>query len=180
MWLLARYARGENFGLTALLLLAVNPWHIMMSRWGLESNLLPFFLLLGIYLTARAKEHPWSLLGAAVSLALGIYAYGTAFFFLPVYLILSVIWLRRDLHPASFFTALGVFILLALPITVCQIINALDLEEVHLLGVTLPKLTESRQAATSVLGGGGFAAAWIAAGTHGPCFLSRGAAGRMC
>ena len=159
MWLLARYARGENFGLTALLLLAVNPWHIMMSRWGLESNLLPFFLLLGIYLTARAKEHPWSLLGAAVSLALGIYAYGTAFFFLPVYLILSVIWLRRDLHPASFFTALGVFILLALPITVCQIINALDLEEVHLLGVTLPKLTESRQAATSIFGGGGWAAA---------------------
>ena len=29
------------------LLLAISPWHIMMSRWGLESNLLPFFILLG-------------------------------------------------------------------------------------------------------------------------------------
>ena len=34
--------RGTGFGLLALLVLALNPWHIMISRWALESNLLPF------------------------------------------------------------------------------------------------------------------------------------------
>ena len=159
MWLLARRARGEGFGLTALFLLAVNPWHIMMSRWGLESNLLPFFLLLGTYLTALAKERPWWLVGAAASFALALYAYGTAFFFLPFYLIFALLWLRRSLRPASFFTALGVFILLALPVALCQLINVLGRDEVHVLGMTLPKLTEGRQAATSIFGGGGLAAA---------------------
>ena len=160
MWLLARRTRGESFGLTALGLLAVNPWHIMACRWGLESNLLPFFLLLGILLTAEAEERPWSLVGAAVSFALAVYAYGTAFFFLPPFLLLAVIRLRRALRPASFFTALGVFALLVLPVALCQLRNALGLEELHILGLTLPRLTESRQTATSIFGGGGFAAAW--------------------
>lgn len=159
-YLCARRARGRGFGLTALLLLAVNPWHIMMSRWGLESNLLPFFLLLGIELTARAKTHPWSLVGAAAAFGISLYAYGTAFFFLPLFLIAAVIYLRRDLRPASFFTALALFAVIAFPIALCQLRNALGMGAMQLLGMTLPQLTEGRQAATSVFGGGGLAAAW--------------------
>ena len=158
-WLFARRARGEGFGLTALLLLAVNPWHIMMSRWGLESNLLPFFLLAGVCLTARAARRPWALVGAAACFAVSLYAYGTAFFFLAPFLVMAVIWLRRGLRPAPFFTALAVFLVIALPITACQAINALGGEEMRILGVTLPKLTEGRQAATSIFGGGGWSAA---------------------
>ncbi|MBR5261493.1 MAG: glycosyltransferase family 39 protein, partial [Oscillospiraceae bacterium] len=92
-WLLARKTRGERFALTALLLLGVNPWHIMMSRWALESNLLPAFLLMGIYFTVLAKDKQWFLLPASVSYAIGIYAYGTAFFVLPILLVGSIIWL---------------------------------------------------------------------------------------
>ena len=158
-WRLARRTGGRRFGLLALFLLAVNPWHIMMSRWALESNLLPFFLLTGIWCTVLAREKPWALVGAAASLGLGLYAYGTAFFFLPVYLVCAVIWLRRELRPASFCTALVLFALLALPIALCQLRNALGMPEISLLGMTLPRLTEGRQAATSVFGGGGFAAA---------------------
>ena len=158
-WRLARRCGGERFGLLALGLLVINPWHIMMSRWALESNLLPFFLLTGIWLTVVARERPWALLGAAAALGLALYAYGTAFFFLPVYLILAVIWLRKDLHFLPFALSLLLFLILALPIALCQLINALGWEELTVLGVTLPRLTEGRQAATSVFGGGGFAAA---------------------
>lgn len=38
----------KSTGLWAMLLLSVCPWHIMMSRWGLESNLAPGFLLFGL------------------------------------------------------------------------------------------------------------------------------------
>ena len=158
-WRLARRAGGAHFGLLALLLLVVNPWHIMMSRWALESNLLPFFLLTGVWLTALAQEKPWILVAAAACFGLSLYAYGTAFFFLPVYLICAVVWLRRDLRPASFCTALALFVLLALPIALCQLRDALGKPELVILGVTLPRLTEGRQAATSIFGGGGLAAA---------------------
>ena len=158
-WLLARRCGGERFGLLALGLLAVNPWHIMMSRWALESNLLPFFLLTGIWLSSVSRERPWALTGAAAAFGLSLYAYGTAFFFLPLYLICAVIALRKRLKLGPFLVSLGVFVLLALPIGLCQLRNMLGLEETRLLGLTLPRLTENRQAATSVFGGGGMAAA---------------------
>ena len=158
-WRLARRTGGERFGLLALFLLVINPWHIMMSRWALESNLLPFFLVTGVWGTVLARERPWALTGAAACFALALYAYGTAFFFLPVYLICAVIWLRKELRWAPFLCALALFAVLALPIALTQLRDALGLPEMRLLGLTLPRLTEGRQAATSVFGGGGARAA---------------------
>ena len=158
-WRLARRADGPGFGLLALFLLVINPWHIMMSRWALESNLLPFFLLTGIWCTALAHDRPWTLVAAGACFGLALYAYGTAFFFLPLYLICAVLWLRRSLRPAPFLTALALFALLALPIALCQLRDALGLPEIRILGLTLSRLTEGRQAATSVFGGGGMAQA---------------------
>ena len=151
-WRLARQVRTPRFGLTALLVLTLNPWHIMMSRWALESNLLPCFLLCGVYFTVRSRERPWLLTAASACFGLSLYAYGTAFFFLPLFLVLAVVWLRKALRPLPFCCALALFLLLALPIAGAQLISALGLEELHILGLTLPRLTESRQAATSVFG----------------------------
>lgn len=156
-WRLARRTGGVRFGLIALGLLVINPWHVMMSRWALESNQLPLFLLTGVWCTVLAREKPWALLGAAASFGLALYAYGTAFFFLPVYLVCALLWLRREMNWAAFGVSLALFAILALPIALCQARNALGLPETNLLGLTLPKLTEGRQAATSVLGGGGAA-----------------------
>lgn len=153
-WRYARFCGGRRFGLLALGLLAVNPWHIMASRWALESNLLPAFLMAGVWLTAVSAERSWALTGAAAAFGLSLYAYGTAFFFLPLYLVCAVILLRKRLKPAPFLVSLGIFLLLALPIALCQLCNVLDWDEICVLGVTLPRLTENRQAATSVFGGG--------------------------
>jgi 4-amino-4-deoxy-L-arabinose transferase-like glycosyltransferase len=54
--------REHRFGLLAALVLAVNPWHITAGRWALESNLLPFFVLLALCLLtppsqARSVKH---------------------------------------------------------------------------------------------------------------------------
>ena len=48
----------EAAGLWAMLLLSVCPWHIMMSRWGLESNLAPGFLLFGLTFFAYGLKKP--------------------------------------------------------------------------------------------------------------------------
>lgn len=157
-WRLARRIRGAGFGLTALFTLTVCPWHIMISRWALESNLLPGMLLLGVYFTLRSRENEWALVGAGAFFGLSLYAYGTAYFFLPLFLCAAVFIMRRSLRPKSFFTALGVFIVIALPISVCQLVNMLDLDGFTVLGVTIPKLTRARQSMTSVFGGGGLTA----------------------
>ena len=149
-WRLARRALGRGFGLTALLLLALNPWHLLLSRWALESNLLPAFLLLGALLLCRVREKPRLLYASAAAFALGLYAYGTAFIFLPSFLLLaSVRILRRRYVPLRcWLGSLLLFGLMAFPLALCQLRNALELGETKLLWMTLPALTETRQAAT--------------------------------
>ena len=154
MWLLARRSRGARFGLAALLFLAVCPWHVMATRWALESNLLPGTLIAAVYLAALSEEKPWALAAAGLCFGLSLYAYGTAFFILPALLVWCVWRLRRSLRPAPFLTGLGIFLALALPIALCQLRNALGLGELSILGFTLPELTSTRQSATSVFGSG--------------------------
>lgn len=154
MWLLARRARGVRFGLAALLFLAVCPWHIMATRWALESNLLPAALIAAVYFTALSEERPWTLAAAGLCFGLALYAYGTAFFLLPPLLVFCVWRLRKSLRPAPFITGLALFAALALPIALCQLRNVLGLPETQLLGFTLPELTSTRQSATSVFGTG--------------------------
>lgn len=153
-WRLARRCRGIICGLCALCLITINPWHIMASRWALESNIMPVFLLLGLFCTVKAEENIMWLFGAAVSFALALYAYGTAFFFLPIFLVSYVLLNRRLLREKTFYFAGILFGLLALPIVLCQLINLTGGSSFTLLGMTIPKLTQSRQTAVSVFGTG--------------------------
>jgi 4-amino-4-deoxy-L-arabinose transferase-like glycosyltransferase len=149
-WLLARRSLGRGFGLLALALIALNPWHLMMNRWALESNLLPAFLLLGVWALSYVNSRPWMLCPAAALFALGLYAYGTAFLFLPPFLLgASVHLFRRGyVKLRHYLIALDLFALIALPLALCQLRNALGLPGTKLLWMTLPALTQTRQAAT--------------------------------
>lgn len=153
-WRLARRCRGIICGLCALCLITINPWHIMASRWALESNIMPVFLLLGLFCTVKAEENIRWLFGAAGSFALMLYAYGTAFFFLPGFLVIYVLLNRSLLREKIFYFAGILFGLLSLPIVLCQLINLTGGSSFSLLGMTIPKLTQARQTAVSVFGTG--------------------------
>lgn len=147
---LAKRLRGPEFGLFALAALGFNPWHMMLSRWALESNILPFFLLLGIYLLVLSIDRPWLIIGSAAVFALSLYSYGTAFMFLPVFLPICIYIIHpklRRLLPAA-----AVFGAIALPAAATQLINIFDLKQLTVLGITLPSLTQARQSATTILG----------------------------
>ena len=145
-YLLAKKIRGTGFGLTALVVLAFIPWHIMISRWALESNLLPFFLLLGIYFLIMSREKPAYMPLSALAFALSLHAYVTAFIFLPfLYPELCIFYNLQELRTKSFLCSLAVFLVVALPITLCNLINILELGA-ELLGLTFSELTQTRQA----------------------------------
>lgn len=72
----ARLHFDRQTALIATFLLAVLPWHVMASRWALDSNLAPLFFTLGIYTLGRATRDGgrWPLL-AFVPWSVAIYAY---------------------------------------------------------------------------------------------------------
>ena len=158
LWRLAERCRGKRFGLCALFLLVINPWHIMASRWALESNLLPALLLCACYFLSMTEEKPKALIGAAVCFGLAPYAYGTVFFLLPPLFVWIALRLRKKVRPGTVCAAILIFLAIVFPIALCQVINIRGGEEISFLGLTIPKLIDARQNATSILGGGGLAA----------------------
>lgn len=80
-----------KIGLLASLLLAVSPWHIMLSRGAFEANLTTFFLPLGIYLFLSQKYKL-----SALVLGLNLFTYHSAKFVTPLIVAMLVIiyWKR--------------------------------------------------------------------------------------
>ncbi|WP_229075922.1 glycosyltransferase family 39 protein [Actinoplanes sp. DH11] len=110
---------GRRAGLFAALLLAILPWHVMMSRWSLESNMLPPVMLLAVWWLVAAYQSPrrWLLPLSLAPLALVFYAYAAA---TPVVIVFVVAVLAREwrtlrARPVAGAAAVGVFGLVALP-----------------------------------------------------------------
>lgn len=81
LYLLVKDNYGYKKASLAALILAVTPWGIMSSRWGLEANLLPFCLLFSIFILNFAIKPKFKFLIplAFLPLFLSVYAYALAF-----------------------------------------------------------------------------------------------------
>jgi len=105
--------------LLATLVVALVPWHFMLSRWALESNLLPFFMLLGCALMIRGVitgKRRW-IVPSLLPIALALYAYGTTVAMLaPFFLLFIILHFKaiRD-HLWSWLSAFGLFCVLGFP-----------------------------------------------------------------
>jgi hypothetical protein len=124
-------------------LLALCPWHIMISRWALDCNLLPPVFLAATALLVRSPERPGLLVPAGIGYALALYAYGTAYLVVPAFLLLAVAyglihrcWPRRALLVAGAVSAV-----LAAPIVLYVAINNLGWESIRTPLFSIPRLS---------------------------------------
>lgn len=146
-------------GIAAMFFIAINPWHIMMSRWALESNLFPTLILIAVYCLLRSVQSAdsrWTYAFTAV-LALSLYAYGTAYFFVPVFAAGTAILLLycRLIRVRTLLWNALLFVLLSLPILLFIVINHYeDLQAITTPLLSVPKLTTPRvEQISSIFGG---------------------------
>lgn len=109
---------AEKIGLISALILAISPWHIMLSRAAFEANVATFFIVLGIWLFLEAIEkNKWLILLSVVSFALSLYTFNTARVFVPLLLLILAIGFRSllfEFRKQTFF-AFILAVLLLLP-----------------------------------------------------------------
>jgi len=151
---------GKSVALVGLFLLAINPWHIMMSRWGLECNLFPNIFLIGLYFLVKAEEKPVFYPLSLFIFGLSLYSYGTSYMFIPVFLLFSAFYLvkYKKISIKMLILSSLVFVLTAIPIFIFMVINVFDLEPVQFGFISFPKLVDGRYNTTiTVLGGNVFA-----------------------
>ena len=143
VYLLTKHIYGPVTGIAALGLLAVSPWHVMLSRWGLESNLAPCFVLAALYFFVLGIENNrWYLLSAFLY-GLSLYTYATLWVMVPVILAAEIIYLiiSRKLS-FNVYSALSVLILfvMALPLILFVLVNLGYLDEIRTPLISIPKV----------------------------------------
>ncbi|HUD09765.1 MAG TPA: glycosyltransferase family 39 protein [Patescibacteria group bacterium] len=88
----------RKYALASAFILAISPWHIMLSRAAFEANVATFFLVLGIWgFLAATQDKKWYLLISAVSFALSMYTFNTARVVAPLLVIILVLAFRKRL-----------------------------------------------------------------------------------
>jgi hypothetical protein len=143
-------------GIAAMFFIAINPWHIMMSRWALESNLFPTMILIAVFFLLRSFANPKWFYAFTGMLALSLYAYGTAYFFVPLFALGTAILLlySRVLKLRTLVWNLVLFAALALPILLFIVINHYSMQDIATPVFTIPRLTMPRvEEISSVFGG---------------------------
>lgn len=148
MYNLLRKTSNKKLAIIGLMFFAICPWHIMKSRWGLESNLFPDLILIFVYMLIRGLQKNSKVLYYCSFILAGIsaYAYGTSYFFLPIFIIPLLIYLivKKKITIKTAIFSLGIVTVIALPIILCVLINQFNLNQINLPFMTIPKLQIQR------------------------------------
>jgi 4-amino-4-deoxy-L-arabinose transferase-like glycosyltransferase len=143
---LVRRSGDRTLAILSAFFLAISPWHIMMSRWALGTNLLPALFLVGVYFLVRGRDGNRWLIAAGFFFALTLWTYGTAYVVTPLFLALAAVslyrWRPRKWRPVL--EGAGVFLLTAVPIALFFVINQFRLEPLRASVFSIPRLTIPR------------------------------------
>ena len=142
VFLAARRLWNEQFGLLSMFFLAISPWHILLSRWGLEANLLPFTFLAGFTSLLYSKDKPKIFYIAMLFFALSFYSYGTAYVVVPLFILIAtpILLKSRWLDQKTILIGLLIFVLVSIPIGLYIIVNTLKLQPIQFGIITIPRL----------------------------------------
>ena len=151
-------AFGNKKAVLFLFIFTIFPWHLMKSRWGLESNIFPDLILWAIfamYMGIKRKSN-WLVVLSGVIFGLSIYSYGTSYFFVPVLLILLYIslFIVKKLSIKQCIIHLCTTTVISLPMILFVIINFFDLDTLKLGPITIPKLPTVRFKEITAVGSG--------------------------
>lgn len=89
-------SRKEYYALLTAFLLAISPWHIMLSRAAFEANLVTFFLITGTVLFLKGiQEKDYYIILSVIPFAASFYTFNTARIVTPlIVLLLGISFLK--------------------------------------------------------------------------------------
>lgn len=147
VYLLVKRMFQEKIALLALFLLAICPWHITMSRWGLDANLAPGFLIFALYFYVRGLDNHKFLMLSSLMYGLSLYCYATIWTIVPFLVLFEFLYgvyvkkLNIDRYVVISVIILGV---MALPLILFLLVNMDVIQEIRLPFLSIPKMLYMR------------------------------------
>ena len=131
---------GKFAALAILFFIAINPWHIMISRWALEANLFPHFVLYALYLLYLGiTKHKIYLYLSMILFGMSMYSYGISYYAVPVLLIILCIYLlyTKVLKVRHILISSVIYILISFPIFLMMAVNYFEWESINISFMTI-------------------------------------------
>ena len=145
LYLFTKDVFGKKAALITAAFAAINPWHILQSRWALDCNLYPHFFIMGIYFLHKGLNKRLHLVISMIMFGLCMYCYGISIYTMPVFLLISCIYLlvTKKLRIIDAVIALIVYLLVAWPFIAVMVINFFKLDSIETPLFTIPYFSES-------------------------------------
>lgn len=150
----------------SLLFFALNPWHIMKSRWGLDCNIFPDIMLIAIfflikYYHNRSKKNKIMsnnkfLYLFFIFIAISAYSYATSYVALSIFCITLFVYgiKTKSIDTKQILISILIILIITWPLIIFVIINFLNLPEIRLPFCTIPRLASNRMSNQSILASG--------------------------
>ena len=136
---------SKDAALIAALLVAINPWHFMQSRWALDCNMFPHMFIIGLVFLIYGVNRKLYVYISMIFFALCMYSYGVAFFMVPLFLLAAaiVLLLLKLIKMRQVVLAVVIYFVISLPIYITMLINAKGWDTISLPFVTIQYFPDS-------------------------------------
>ena len=148
-YIMARKELGKKSGLILAILLTINPWNIMSSRWGLDCNLLAPALIISIFFLMRAKKW-YDYIIAGISFSITLYTYAISYLIIPLFLfivLLYMLYTKKIEFKNVIIFGIPIFIL-AIPLILMLLVNSNIIDQIN-WKITIPKFPDYRSSEIS-------------------------------
>ena len=158
VWFVMRRLFDERAAWASAAVVALSPWHIMLSRWALDCNALPFLFLCGLALLIVSlqsnRKFGWLIL-ASVMFGVSVYSYGPAYLAVPIFVLgaLTICATGGLLSRWQAIIAAVIFAVTSLPIALYIFVNFFHWSSIHLAGITVPRLPTTPRFQTETIAG---------------------------
>ena len=141
---------GENAAIFLIALIAINPWNIMASRWGLDCNLFAPMMMISMFFLFRAEKW-YDYVVAGIFIGVTLYTYALSYIIIPIFLltiILFMLYTKKISIKNIIIFGIPVFII-ALPLILMILVNFRIIGEIKWL-ITIPNLPNYRNSEISL------------------------------
>ena len=128
--------------------LTICPWHVILSRWSLDCNIMPFNVMLSafLFMVGAKRRKTLAYVLSAVSFALCMYSYGSATIVVPVFLLIMCIYalVNKFINIKQLVISFAAFMIVFAPLLWFYAVNYLGFPEFVSEYFCVNKLTAAR------------------------------------
>lgn len=138
---------GIKYAMWTLFLLTISPWRILMSRWGLESNLAPTFIIIAWYFMVKVIDNKKYLICAFIFYGLSLYCYATLWIVVPIMIAGQVLYLwkyKKIRFDVTFLLAVLLLLMMAFPLMLFVLVQYGVIPEIRTRMFSIPLLSGFR------------------------------------